>query len=144
MRSFSDILSEVDGSPSRRFPIVDANLFLNTNHETVQRLSRGNHGFQGNEAVSEPYEMFQRRHQSRIHDFQRIIWLRATLNAILQGLYTTSQAYCRPEEVESVIIKFRSKLDLWLQSLPPGYHRFRDAHLFDSIPAHSDPLQVRF
>lgn len=59
IRGFSDILNEVDGSPSPRLPIIDVNLFLNPNPEAAQRLSIGNHSFQDNEAVSGMYERCQ-------------------------------------------------------------------------------------
>lgn len=67
------------------------------------------------------------------HYFYWNLWLRARLNRIISEMYTTDQAYCKPENVASIIKGTSSDLEFWYRSLPMDAQFIRDVKSFEVL-----------
>ncbi|OJJ54903.1 hypothetical protein ASPSYDRAFT_435077 [Aspergillus sydowii CBS 593.65] len=69
-------------------------------------------------------------HSDEYYYFSRNVWLRARLNRIISEMYTTDQAYCKPENVASIVTEISLELECWYRSLPMDLHFTRDVKSF--------------
>lgn len=103
----SDILSEIDGSPSLRTP----------------------HSLLSDGSVHSPAVAMDG--QASTFDYLAAnMWLRSCLNRILAHMFITGQAYCQPREVITFITEISMDIETWYRSLPLELQFVRDARSF--------------
>lgn len=106
----SDILSEIDGSPSLRIP--------------PSLVSDG--------SVHSPALAMDS--QTSTFDYLAAnMWLRSCLNRILGHMFITGQAYCQPREVIPFISEVSMDIEIWYRSLPLELQFVRDARSFHML-----------
>ncbi|KIV80996.1 hypothetical protein PV11_08450 [Exophiala sideris] len=151
----SDILSEIDGTPSKRVPPNVGNETLFNRNPQSPTVASSRSAIVGEEtgdmfnAISTSYSSSHDVHTVDLDFlFSANLWLRACLNRILGKMFTIDQAYCQPDDVGPIIAQIYSVLDAWYQALPLSLHFSRDIRTFKllmpSISLRLRELSVRY
>jgi hypothetical protein len=123
----SDILSKLDGIPMRRTPTVRlcGNRYLD--RDSMDPLPQSTSPEELNLRIEREYNIDGTSRSMTAHSseyyFSWILWLRARLNRIISEMYTTNQAYCKPQNVTSIItgthrsLNFGTGLFRWTYNL---------------------------
>ncbi|KAE8151356.1 hypothetical protein BDV25DRAFT_95835 [Aspergillus avenaceus] len=122
----SDILSEIDGSPSIDLPAPPP----------IQSFSRGpsprapDNGTRVCPPLTDDGYLAAN------------LWLRSCLNRIFGQMYIAKRAYCRPHDVSSTISEIMVQLEHWYRSLPLDLQFRRDSRNVQP-PLPHNPVRVK-
>lgn len=123
----SDILTEIDGSPSRTLPA-----------SPVQTRS----SFSVTESLASPATQPSPKSPLPEDQMQVFLKLRGYLNQILEAVYTMDKAYCQPHDIGAVVNEISRELDVWYYNLPQELQFPRSPSIFGMVGSPSNSTMV--
>ncbi|KAF7167778.1 hypothetical protein CNMCM6106_003221 [Aspergillus hiratsukae] len=129
--------SEIDGIPMRQTPTVRLCGNRRLDRDSMDPLAQSATPEELNLRIERDHNIDGASPSITAHSseyyFSWNLWLRARLNQIISEMYSTDRAYCKPQNVASIITETSSELGFWYRSLPMNLQFIRDVESFEIL-----------